>query len=315
VAGIGIAIGPISGGWLVEHASWSWIFLVNVPVVAIALLGGRLLVPESRTPQPAAGHSRLRAVDRRAHHPRVGDHRGARARLDRRRVLAAFGAAALALAAFVVHELRTREPMLDVRLFRNRRFSASSVAISLAFFALFGTVFFLTQYLQAVLGYSALEAGVRTLPVAAGLVLGGPLSAKLAERAGTKVVVASGLVLVATGLGLYGLADANSGYGIVALSQLVLGFGMGTAMAPGDGGDHGLAAAGEGERRLGRQRRHADHGRGAGRRRPRFPAVQRLPWRDGGRRWSGCPRRQEVAQDSLAAGWRSPRGRRRKGQR
>ena len=86
--------------------------------------------------------------------------------------------------------------MLDVRLFRNRRFSAASGSITLAFFALFGTMFFLTQYLQAVLGYGAFESGVRLMPVAAGLILGGPLSAKLAERVGTKRVVAAGLTLV-----------------------------------------------------------------------------------------------------------------------
>ena len=86
-----------------------------------------------------------------------------------------------------------------MRLFRNPRFSGASAAITLAFFALFGTIFFLTQYLQGVLGYSALEAGVRTMPVAVGLILGGPISAKLAERVGTKLVVAGGPALVAAG--------------------------------------------------------------------------------------------------------------------
>ena len=86
--------------------------------------------------------------------------------------------------------------MLDVRLFRNRRFSAASGSITLAFFALFGTMFFLTQYLQLVLGYGAFESGVRLMPVAAGLIVGGPLSAKLVERVGTKRVVAAGLMLV-----------------------------------------------------------------------------------------------------------------------
>ena len=83
--------------------------------------------------------------------------------------------------------------MLDLKLFRNPRFSASSASISLAFFALFGVIFFLTQYLQEVRGYSALDAGLRTLPVAAGLVIGGPLSAKLTERLGIRVVVPFGL--------------------------------------------------------------------------------------------------------------------------
>jgi predicted MFS family arabinose efflux permease len=122
--------------------------------------------------------------------------------------------------------------MLDVRLFRNRRFSASSLTITLAFFALFGLIFFLTQYLQGVLGYDALEAGLRTLPIAAGLVVGGPLSARLTQALGTKVVVAAGMTIVTAGLLVLTQADAGSGYAVVALSQLLLGFGMGATMAP-----------------------------------------------------------------------------------
>ncbi len=122
--------------------------------------------------------------------------------------------------------------MLDVRLFRNPRFSAASGAITLAFFAMFGTVFFLTQYLQSVLGYSALEAGVRVLPVAAGLVFAGPMSARLAERLGTKLVVAAGLGLVAGALALMTGYEVDSGYGFVALTQVLLGVGIGMAMAP-----------------------------------------------------------------------------------
>ena len=122
--------------------------------------------------------------------------------------------------------------MLDVRLFRNRRFSAASGAIALAFFALFGTIFFLTQYLQMVMGYSALESGIRIMPVAAGLILGGPLSAKLTERIGTKRVVAVGLLLVSVGLAMLSGAEVDSGYGLIAAVLGVLGLGMGLTMAP-----------------------------------------------------------------------------------
>jgi EmrB/QacA subfamily drug resistance transporter len=233
VAGIGIAIGPVSGGWLLEHFDWGAIFLVNLPIVAVALLAGRRLVPESRDPAAprldlpgfalsTAGLTALIWAIIEA--PGRGWTDAV--------VLAAFAFAAAVLAAFVAWERRAPSPMLPVGLFRNRRFSASSAAIALAFFALFGMIFFLTQYLQWILGYSALEAGIRTLPVAGGLILGGPLSARLAERVGTKVVVAAGLALVAAGLALLGLADEHSVYGIVALSQVVLGFGMGNAMAP-----------------------------------------------------------------------------------
>jgi predicted MFS family arabinose efflux permease len=122
--------------------------------------------------------------------------------------------------------------MLDMTLFRNPRFSASSAAISLAFFALFGMIFFLTQYLQEVRDYSALEAGLRTMPVAAGLVIGGPLSAKLTERLGIRVVVPAGLVIVSAALYPLAVADAASSYWLIATSLVALGFGMANAMAP-----------------------------------------------------------------------------------
>ena len=232
-AGLGIAIGPVAGGWLVEHADWSWIFLVNLPFVVAALPLVRALVPESSDPASppldlpgfalstaglvALVWAIIEAPDRGWTDPGV---------------LASFAAAVLALGAFARWQLRSPHPMLDVRLFRNPRFSASSLAISLAFFALFGMMFFITQYLQLILGYSAFDAGLRTLPIAAGLVLAGPASAKLAERLGTKVVVAAGLLTVGTGLSLLGFADVDSGYGLVAASLTVLGMGMGMAMAP-----------------------------------------------------------------------------------
>ena len=233
VSGLGIAIGPVAGGWILENADWSWIFIVNLPFVLFALLAGRWLVPESRDPSAprldipgfvlsTAGLTAL--VWGIIEAPRDGWTDPA--------ILAAFGAAVVLLAAFIAWELHARQPMLDVRLFRNPRFSAASGAITLAFFAMFGTVFFLTQYLQSVLGFSALEAGVRVLPVAVGLVIGGPSSARLAERVGTKVVVALGMTLIATGLALMVGYEVDTAYGYVALTQVVLGLGIGMAMAP-----------------------------------------------------------------------------------
>jgi EmrB/QacA subfamily drug resistance transporter len=232
-SGIGIAIGPVAGGWLIENADWSWIFLVNVPVVALALLAGRWLVPESRDESAprldwAGFLLSFAALTVLVWGLIEAPSRGWTDGL----VLAAFGAAAIGLAAFGAWERRAPSPMLDVALFRNPRFSASSAAISLAFFALFGMIFFLTQYLQEVRAYSALEAGLRTLPVAGGLILGGPLSARLAERLGIRVVVPLGLALVAVALWLLAGVDAASAYGVVAGALVLMGFGMGTAMAP-----------------------------------------------------------------------------------
>lgn len=232
-SGVGIAIGPVAGGWLIEHASWSWIFLVNLPVVAVALLAGRWLVPESRDESAPKLDLRGFTLSFAALSTLIwglieAPSRGWTDGL----VLGAFALALAVLAAFVWWERRAPAPMLDIALFRNPRFSASSAAISLAFFALFGMIFFLTQYLQMVRGYDALEAGLRTLPVAVGLILGGPSSAKLAERVGLRVVVPLGLVLVAGGMFLLTLADADSSYGLIAGMLVLLGYGIGTAMAP-----------------------------------------------------------------------------------
>jgi EmrB/QacA subfamily drug resistance transporter len=233
VAGLGIAIGPVAGGWLIEHFDWSAVFLVNLPVVAIALAATPALVPESRNPEgtrldplgavlSTAGLAAL--VWSLIEAPSRGWTSGV--------VLAGFGAAALLLAGFVRWQLTTATPMLDVRLFGVRRFSGASVAISLAFFALFGTIFFLTMYLQDVMDLNALAAGVRITPIAAGLVLGGPLSARLVQRLGTRAVVATGLTVVASGLLLMSTLEPGSGYGTVAASLVLLGLGLGATMAP-----------------------------------------------------------------------------------
>jgi predicted MFS family arabinose efflux permease len=136
------------------------------------------------------------------------------------------------LASFAVWELRTRYPMLDVRLFGNRRFSGASAAISLTFFSLFGTIFFLTTYLQQVLGYTPFDAGIRVIPVALGIIVASGLSARLTARVGTKVMVAGGLATVASALFLLSTATADTGYGLVGAVLLTMGVGMGLAMAP-----------------------------------------------------------------------------------
>jgi EmrB/QacA subfamily drug resistance transporter len=232
-SGVGIAIGPVAGGWLIEHADWSWIFLVNLPVVIVALAAGRFLVPESRDESAPRLDLRGFTLSFAALTTLIWGLIEAPARgWTDTLVLAAFAVSAVVLAGFVAWERRAPSPMLDIALFRNPRFSASSAAISLAFFALFGMIFLLTQYLQQVRGYDALEAGLRTLPVAAGLIVGGPLSAKLAERLGLRVVVPAGLTLVSVGLALLSQADTGSGYGLIAGALVVLGFGIATAMAP-----------------------------------------------------------------------------------
>jgi EmrB/QacA subfamily drug resistance transporter len=234
VSGLGIAIGPVTGGFLIEHFSWGSVFLINVPIALGALALSFPFVPESKDPAAPkldpfgavlsiAGLTTLLWGIIEA-----GGDRG----WGDSAVLTSFGLAVALLAAFAVWELHAPSPMLNVRLFRDRNFSASSASIGLVFFALFGTIFFLTQYLQSVLGYSPLKAGEAIIPVSVGLIMAAPIAAKLTVRYGPRMIVATGLALVATGLALLSTAQVDSGYGLIAAVLLIMGAGMGTAMTP-----------------------------------------------------------------------------------
>jgi EmrB/QacA subfamily drug resistance transporter len=234
VAGIGIAIGPISGGWLIENFAWSSIFLVNLPIVVGCLIAGAVLIPESRDPAsprldfPGIGLS-VSGLTAIVWGLIEASERG----WTSTTILASFATGAAILGAFVAWELRATQPMLDVTVFRNLRFSAASISITFVFFALMGVMYFLTTYLQSVMGYSALQAGVRMVPIAVGLILASRLSVALSARLGTKLVVAGGLAIVAFALGAFTAVDANTEYYWRVLGALsLMGVGMGLAMAP-----------------------------------------------------------------------------------
>jgi len=232
-AGLGVPIGPVVGGWLLQHFWWGSVFLINIPIVAAALVAGIFLVPESKDPHASpldpggallsiAGLGTLiYAIIEAPSHGWTSI-----------QTLVGFAVAAILLTAFVLWERRMEQPMLDMRLFRNMRFTGASIAISLVFFAMFGSLFSLTQYLQFVLGYDTLEAGIRVTPVALGIIIGAGGSTRLAAHLGTKIIVSWGLAVVAGGLALLSTVDSGSGYGLVATSLVILGYGMGTAMAP-----------------------------------------------------------------------------------
>ena len=128
--------------------------------------------------------------------------------------------------------MRPTNPLLDVHLFRKMRFTAASLAITLGFFALFGFIFLVTQYLQLVKGYSALEAGVRTLPFAFAMVVAAVTSPRIERRVGTKLVVAAGLTLMAAGFAIASTNDASTPYSVIATAMILMGFGLGSAAAP-----------------------------------------------------------------------------------
>ncbi len=233
MAAVGIAVGPALGGWLLERFWWGSVFFINVPVVALALAAGWFLVPDSRDPAkprldiPGAVLSMgalLSLVYAIIEAPAKGW-------LDPL-VLAAFGLSVVSGAAFAARELRTPNPMLDLRLFRNPRFSAGAGAIALAFFALFGTIFIVTQYLQFVLGYSPLRAGLALTPIAFGMMAGAAVSHRLVARFGTARVVALGLTLIAAALAWFSFWDASTVYPVIGAGAVLMAFGTANAMAP-----------------------------------------------------------------------------------
>src|SRR4051812_3394564 len=232
-AGLGVALGPVVGGVLLDHFWWGSIFLVNVPLTAVALLAGRRLLPESRDPAARGidwtgaalcGVGLVAFVWAIIEAPSKGWTSAA--------VLAAGVVAAVALRAFVAWQRQVAEPLLDVNLFANPRFGAASATVMVLFFALFGFLFLSTQYLQFVLGFSPSAAGVRVLPYAGAMIVFAPLSSALVARLGTKRVVTTGMLLFATGLAVTAIVSTSTGYGRLGIALLCMGAGMGLAGAP-----------------------------------------------------------------------------------
>jgi EmrB/QacA subfamily drug resistance transporter len=234
IAGVAIATGPIVGGWLLEHFSWAAIFVAMAPVAAAAAILVALVVPTSRDPGAAAADIPGLVLSSAAmallvftiiEAPAYG--------WGTARSAAGFAGSAVLLAAFIVRERVAAHPMLDVRLFRNLRFSAASGAVTVSFFTLFGFIFLITQYFQFVRGYGPLATGVRLLPVALSVGAGSVAGTQLAVRAGTKLVVTTGLVATA---GFYAWVAATTSatlsYGVIAGQMVVYGLGMGLTSAP-----------------------------------------------------------------------------------
>ncbi|MDQ1532490.1 MAG: hypothetical protein QOF28_251 [Actinomycetota bacterium] len=235
-AGVGAALGGVTSGWLLQHFWWGSIFLTNVAVVAVALIAGAFLVPSANEDhEPAldligallsiAGLGTLVYAIIEA--PGRGWLSGS--------TLATASLAVAILVGFALWELRTTEPTLDLRFFRNPQFAAATSTITLVFFVMFGMIFTMTQYLQLVLGYSPLEAGVRMLPWAVMYMISARRSARFVERFGQRIVVSSGLAVVAGGLALLALSGLHANYPLLALSLVVSAGGMGMVTAPSTG--------------------------------------------------------------------------------
>src|SRR5213080_5167648 len=231
--GAAIALGPIVGGWLLEAFDWRSIFYAMAPISVLAGIFVAGYVPTSRDPRAPrldrAGFVLSTAmigllVYTIIEAPTYG--------WGSARTVASFALTALLAAGFVIRELRTEEPMLDLSLFANLRFTAASASVAISFFALSGFIFLVTQYFQFLKGYGALSTGVRLLPVASCVALSSVLGARLAVRIGTKLVVASGLFLMAAFYLWVTTLAASTGYATIAAQMVVLGTGMGLTSAP-----------------------------------------------------------------------------------
>jgi EmrB/QacA subfamily drug resistance transporter len=233
LAAVGIGLGPLAGGLLIEWFDWSAVFLVNVPVALVAVLLGIRFVPESRDPQPGAfdvagavlstaGFTVLVYAIIEA--PGTG--------WGSATILGLLAASAGLLAAFVWWEARAAHPMLDLGFFRSVRFSIGTLAVSVAFFALLGGIFALTQYLQFAHGYSAIEAGAIMTPLALGLVMGAGSSSRAVARLGTGPVVATGLTGVGLLLASTLLWDPATSAIVLLGWFFLLALSMGWVMAP-----------------------------------------------------------------------------------
>ena len=220
------------GGVLVDEISWSAVFWLHLPIVALALVGLRL-VPESRG-------SRLLGLDIRGAILATGGLlavvfgiiQSGDAGWAAPQIVAAFAIGAALLAAFAIVELRARTPMLPFRFFRQRDFTGAVLIIGLVFFAIIVTFFFLTQYFQIVQGKSALTAGLFTLPMAGMMLVGAPLSGILNKSVGPKVLVSIAGLVAAFGMVWLTQLDADSSYGTVVIGLLAFGFGAGMAETP-----------------------------------------------------------------------------------
>jgi EmrB/QacA subfamily drug resistance transporter len=231
-AGLAIAAGPLVAGALLEHHGWSSTFLINVPIAALAIVGALVLVPPSRS----------------GHHGRIdygggllsvvwigalvymiieGPHFGWGVKAVTAAVVAGAG-----LVAFVLWELRHPRPVLDVRRFTDRRFAGSNLAVALFFLAVFGAFYYLTQHLQFVLGYDALDTGLRMLPLAGAVFVGSALTGYLTPRVGMKWTVTAGMVGGTAALALLTQVDSGSSYGDFVAPLIVLGLAIGLALSP-----------------------------------------------------------------------------------
>jgi EmrB/QacA subfamily drug resistance transporter len=228
---LGLPVGPLVGGYLLDHYWWGSVFLINVPITLAAAAAAVFLLPASRRAaarRPDGLGGVLVGVGLAAlvygivEAPAYG--------WGGVRTVAGLGVGVLLLGLFVLVERRVADPMLDLRLFRDARFGWATAAVALVSVALFGLLFVLPQYLQVIAGNDAFGTGLRLLPMIGGLVVGGAASDRVAARFGARPVIAAGMVVLAAGLVVASRVTVSSGYGLLSAGLVVVGLGLGLAM-------------------------------------------------------------------------------------
>ncbi len=233
-AGLAGVLGPLTGGFLLEHFYWGSIFLVNIPIVIVGLIAGVFLIPTSKDPSaprldPVGAILSIVGLSVLLYGIIEAPQDG----WTDPKIFACFVVGVGVIGVFLLWESRIDHPMLDVRFFQNARFTAASLGIMFVFFAMFGATFLLTQYFQFVLGYTPFETGIRFLPIALCMMILSPLSARFVQRIGTKLVVSTGLLMVTAGLVSWASLSATSAYWPdIVWRQALMASGMALTMAP-----------------------------------------------------------------------------------
>jgi EmrB/QacA subfamily drug resistance transporter len=230
---LALAIGPLVGGLITEHIDWSWIFFVNVPVGVLAIVASFLFIDETRDethasldiPGLVASALGLFALTYGLIEANTYGWTSAR-------ILGAFALAVLALAAFVVIERSRRDPMLPLDLFRNRTYTGANLVMLLVALAMFGVFFFVSLYMQNILGYSAVQTGAAFLPMTVLIVLIAPIAGRTSDRLGSRGLMTTGMTLLAIQLVLLSRLAVDSSYWQLLPALLVGGVGMACTMTP-----------------------------------------------------------------------------------